>query len=110
MADSAVAPVEAGCVDAVQLAHGHREIRVRCLNQQMEVVAHQAVGVAETAVASDDPVEVGEQPPPVSVVPEDRRALVSTRDRVVDGVLELDPQRSRHRLTLRTLRASRKMA
>lgn len=61
-----MASVEAGRVDAVQLSHAEREVRVRCLDQQMEVVAHQAVAVADPAVPLHHLVEPGEQRPPVN--------------------------------------------
>jgi len=54
MADATVNLVEPLGVDTVQLAHTLGEIPVRCLNEQMIMVAHQAVGVHRPVEATTD--------------------------------------------------------
>jgi hypothetical protein len=97
-------------VDAVELAHAEREVRVRRLDHEVEVVAHQAVRVTDPAVAVDDLREPREQPPAVAVVAEDRRALVPARVNVVEGVLELDPKRACHAATVSSRAGRGKMS
>jgi len=72
MPDAAMARVEAGRVDPVQAFHALGERGLAALDDQVEVVAHQAVRVQLPAPAiGDAPQEVDEQPT-VVVVNEDR--------------------------------------
>jgi hypothetical protein len=110
VADAVVAAVEARGVDAVQLAHPEREVRVRRLHHQVEVITHQAVGMADPAVAFDDLREDTEEPLPVGRVAEDRGAFVAAGVDVVEGVLELDAQRPGHDARVQAFPARRKTA
>jgi hypothetical protein len=96
MAAAAVPSVEALCVDAIQLSHSNREVGLRCFDQQVVVVAHQAVGVAEPGEAVDDAGERCEEGGPVVGVEIDVLASVAARDQVVETIGDDDSQGTRH--------------
>ena len=48
-------------VNAVELAHADGKIRLRRLHQQMIMIRHQAVGVADPIVATDDRGQSGQK-------------------------------------------------
>jgi hypothetical protein len=79
----AVPGVERARVLAVQVAHPVREIRERCLDDEVVVVPHQAADVEPPAVAAADAREDVEERQPVGVVAEDRRVVVALRRDVV---------------------------
>jgi hypothetical protein len=54
MADPVVPSIEGLGVDTVQVTHPLREIAVRCFNEEMVVVVHEAICVAKPVVASDN--------------------------------------------------------
>jgi hypothetical protein len=75
--------VEGAGVLAVQVAHAVGEVRERCLDDEVIVVAEQAASVELPAVApADAPQELGEDGT-VPVVEKDRSATVSFRADVV---------------------------
>jgi hypothetical protein len=64
--------VESLCVLAVEVLDSRRELRLRRVEHEVDVVAHQAEGLAVPAIALDrcgEQAEIGE---PVVVVAEDR--------------------------------------
>jgi len=65
---AAVAAVETLSVDAVHLPHREREVGERRLEQQVVMAAHQAVAVAQEAVAIDSRGEQREEAPAVGIV------------------------------------------
>jgi hypothetical protein len=81
--DAAVAFVEAACVAAVEVAHAVREVRLRRLNEQVIVVAHEAANVDAPAVATDDAVQDVDEEDAVAVVEHDGRLVVAARRDVV---------------------------
>ena len=50
-----VTAVKTLSVDSVELAHADGEIGLRCFNQQMIMIRHQTVGVADPTVTTDNP-------------------------------------------------------
>jgi hypothetical protein len=85
MSDVVMPPVEVVRMCAVQLMHPDGEIRVWSLNQQMEVIRHQAVRAAQPAALEHDLFQHGEEPPPVEIVEEDVSTLGAARRQMVDG-------------------------
>jgi hypothetical protein len=80
-----VAAVEPHRVDAVQALHPARQLGLRRLDEEVEVVVEQVPGVHLPAVAA---LHVGEEREPggaVPVVEHDRPLLHSTADHVVPG-------------------------
>lgn len=61
-------------LDVVQLAHASRERGAGRFDQQMIVVVHQTVGVAQPTMQADHPRQGGEKLPTVSVIVDDALA------------------------------------
>jgi hypothetical protein len=75
--------VEGAGVLAVQVAHAVREVRERCLDEQVVVVAEQAARVQPPAVAPAYPAQDVGEDGAVGVVAEDRLVVVALRNDVV---------------------------
>ncbi len=85
--------VEPNRILTLEELHTGREIRVRSLDDQMEMVAHQAVRVQSPAVAHDDDLQKHEKE--LSIAGDDienRSLLHPTGRHVVDDVGYLDPR------------------
>jgi hypothetical protein len=100
VADASVACVEPGRVEAVQPLHPLRERRLAALDQQVEVVPHQAVGVEPPAVAVDDVPQDAEEPAPVVLVEVDQPAVDAAGGQVVRAVAERQTERAGHAATV----------
>jgi hypothetical protein len=96
MSNTPMAAIEALRVDAVQLSHPDREIRVRRFDKQMVVVVHQAVAVAQPMLLADDFLQGSQQCLPIGVIDEDRGLRVAAGGDVVDGAWEIKAERSGH--------------
>ena len=46
--------IESLGIDTVQLPHAYRKISVGCIDEQMVMIVHQAIGVAEPMVPKDN--------------------------------------------------------
>jgi hypothetical protein len=46
--------IESLRIDTVQLPHPYRKISIRCINEQMVMIVHQAIGVAKPIVPNGD--------------------------------------------------------
>jgi hypothetical protein len=88
VADSAVARVEGGRVGAVEALHSARQLRLAALDDEVEVVPHQAVRVHRPAERARETGEGHEEEAPIRVVHEDKAAVDATRGQVVDAVRE----------------------
>jgi hypothetical protein len=77
MTDAVVAAVEALGVEAVQPAHAVREVGLRCLEQQVEVVVEQDPGVQHPGETPARRLEGSRPPGAVDVVEHDRPTLDS---------------------------------
>jgi hypothetical protein len=93
---SAVPAIEAACVVSVQLAHPEREIWQRGLDDRVVMAAHEAVRMAEPAVAINRVIEVQKEALAVKVVAEDRPACISSSDDVVDAAGEAEAKGPGH--------------
>ena len=85
MATAGVAPVEAHGVDAVQPLHPARELGLRRLDEEVEVVVEQ---VPRVHLPAETPFDVEEEVEPrgtVEIVEHDRPLLDATGDDVVPG-------------------------
>jgi hypothetical protein len=92
MPDAAVSLVEGLGVQAVERLHPDCEIRVRRLQDKVDVVRHQAVGKASPVPLLDDTAEQPEIRLTIEVVQIDRLLRVPTRVHVKDPVLDLFPE------------------
>jgi len=77
-------------VDAVQMAHATRQARFRCLDEQVALVGHQAVGAANPAEALDRVGERVEEEVAIRIDEEDVLPRVA-------GARDVEPRRSRSR-------------
>jgi hypothetical protein len=96
MSDTTRVPIEALRVHTVELSHPARQVCRGRLDDQVIVVAHQAVGMAPPSEPVDDVRERLQECPPVLVVEKDRFSRIATRSDVVERSSELDPQWPSH--------------
>jgi len=100
VASALVPPVEALRVPAVERAHTSRNVRVRRLDQEMEVVSHQAIGEAlpvEPHNRATEPVEEGQA---IECIGEDWGAAIAACRHVIEAAGYLKPWLSSHRVDL----------
>jgi hypothetical protein len=89
VADVPVPPVERLGVQPVQPVHAHREIWLGRLDEQVHVVAHQAVRKAPPALPLDDLSQQPEVRVPIDVIDVDRLLPDTARKDVHEGAGEL---------------------
>ena len=77
MANPIVAAIEALGVNTVQLAHAERRVRLGCLDQEMIMIGHETVRMADPAEPRDDVRESIEKQFAVSVREKDLLARVA---------------------------------
>ena len=77
--------VEGPCVGAVQVSHPVGEVGGRGLEDEVVVVAHEALHVHPPAVAALDAAEDVPEDAPVLAVEHDRRSVVAFRPDVIVG-------------------------
>jgi hypothetical protein len=94
VANAPVHAIEAPAIQPIQLPHAEREVGARRLNEQVIVIAHQAVAVAKEAVALDDLGQDHKEALVVVGAEEDVLAIVAARRDVVEGARELETQRT----------------
>ena len=71
MAFVSMAPVEPLGVDTVKPLHTGRNVPMRCLDEEVKVIRHQAIGMASPFVPLDDVLEDLLEPKPIARVGED---------------------------------------
>jgi hypothetical protein len=97
---ASVERVEGAGVLAVEIAHPGGEIRLRGLDDEVVVVAHQAAGVEAPAVPPRHAAQLVEEDAPVVVVHEAQLLVVPTRRHVVPGAGGEVAAGSRHPATV----------
>jgi hypothetical protein len=97
MTNSTVPLIEGLRIHAVQPLHADRQAGMRCLEQQMNVIVHQAV--RETAPSSflDREPEQAQVRPAIGIVEIHRLLGIPTRIDVVDPTLDLFAGSPRHK-------------
>ena len=88
------------CVDAVELSHASAQIAFDRLHDDVEVVVHEAVGVAYPVEAQADLAEEGQLGLAVSIVQIDGLPPVASLGSVVQSAGEFNLQGSGHALML----------
>src|SRR6266542_646290 len=96
VADSSATPIEPLRIHAIDLPHTAGKIRLRCLDEQVKVVAHQDECVQTPLHGPDDVPEYFEEPLSVAIVPEDVTPFVAPTGHVPDSARVFQPQRPRH--------------
>lgn len=85
------------------MARRKRQGEIDCFHDQVIVIGHQAIRVAEPVESSDGLRQHFKKAFPVLIVEEDLLSGVSARGDVVQRAWVFDPQRSSHELSLSTL-------
>jgi hypothetical protein len=83
-------------VDAVQLPHAKGKIAIGCFNQEMVVVGHKAIRVAQPVITLVDVLKGVEEVHAVLVVLKDGLLFVAARRNVVNGSWVFYAKRSSH--------------
>jgi hypothetical protein len=96
MATSLVSPVESLRVHPVEVSHRDGEIRLEGLQQQMIVIAHEAIGVTQHTVAGDGGCQNDQESRAVIIIFENRAPGIPTRSDVIDPAGKLEPERPGH--------------
>lgn len=100
MPHPSVPSIEGLSVNPIELAHAQGKITLRGFYQEVVVVIHQTVGMAEPAIAGDNLQEDLKKHLSVGVVEKDSLSGVAAGGEMVDGSRVLQPKRSRHGATL----------
>jgi hypothetical protein len=100
MSGLAVPPIESLGIDAIELPHSPAEIALRGLNEQMIVIIHQAIGMAQPVVPGYYGSEDVKKEQPILVVTEDGTAGISPGGDMVDCTGIFYAQRARHEYRL----------
>lgn len=96
MAHSRMSPIVVLRIAAVELPHAQREIRLRRFDEEMIVIVHQAVGMAQPAVAIDDVGQNREPLGAVAVVGHDILPGIAPAGDMVDGAGYLNAEWTSH--------------
>src|SRR4030065_698585 len=88
--------IESLRIDTVQLPHAYRKISVGCINEQMVMIVHQAVGMAEPIVPKGNILKRIQEHLSVLIVSENCLSFVSSARNVIDSTWKLYTQRSCH--------------
>ena len=91
-----VAPVEPLSVPRPEMVHAGRQVAVRTEQDQVVVVAHQAVGVGLDSLVALEVVEETEESPPVPIVEVDRLVAGTPVHHVVPAAGRVVPEGSCH--------------
>lgn len=83
-------------INPPQLTHSHREIGFRGFNQQMIMVTHQTIAVAEPPVFADDICQDGKKLAPIVIIEKDRRPSVASCSKVIVCPWVFNAEWSRH--------------
>lgn len=96
MPDSSMPAIEGLGIAPIELAHAEREIRLWGFEQEMIVIVHQTVGMAEPAVPIDDVGQEREKGGTILLIPHDVLPRIATTGDVIDGARVFDAQGAGH--------------
>jgi hypothetical protein len=88
--------IESLGIDTVQLPHAYRKISIGCINEQMVMILHQAVGMAEPIVPKGNILKRIQENLSVLIVSEYCLSFVSSARDVIDSTWKLYTQRTCH--------------
>jgi hypothetical protein len=101
MPDPTVAAIEALRVYAVELAHPLGEIRLGCLDQQMVVIAHQAIGITTPLKAPDHLSQHTQKTSPGRFIQTDVFPSVASRGHLINCARKFSAERSGYGVKLK---------
>jgi hypothetical protein len=84
VASETVTPIDILSVEAVDVVHHARDIRLRRVQDLMVVIAYQRIAEALRAEFFESDRNNFEEPPPIAVVREDGLLAIASRHDVVD--------------------------
>jgi hypothetical protein len=82
---SPVPLIESLRVESIQLSHADREVAIRRLNENVVVIAYEAVSVTDPVVALIDPFKSIKKVFSIVIVPEDGFSLVTAAGHVINS-------------------------
>lgn len=85
-----VTSVEPLRVSRVQVVHPSRDVPGWSFDEEVIVIADEAIGMKSESLFEDDRAEQVEKVGPIEVVHEDRRSLVAAADHVVERAREFE--------------------
>jgi hypothetical protein len=83
-------------IDTVQLPHAYRKISIWCINEQMVMILHQAVGMAEPIVPMGNILKRIQEHLSVLIVSESCLSFVPSASDVIDSTWKFYTQRTCH--------------
>jgi hypothetical protein len=92
----AMALIESLRIDTVQLPHAYRKISVGCINEQMVMIVHQAIGVAEPIITKGNIRKGIQEHLSVLIVSENCLSFVSSARNVIDSTWKFYTQWTCH--------------
>src|SRR4249919_4195548 len=104
-----VAPIEALGIDPVQLTHAAGEIGLRGINQEMDVIIHQAVDVTAPPEAGHHRGQGGQKHLAVLIVANGSLTCIPARGDAIERTREFNTERTSHGLSCITLTSYFKM-
>jgi hypothetical protein len=87
-------------VDPVELAHGCAQVAFNGFHNDVEVVAHEAIGVAAPVKAVTNLPQQGQLPPAISIFQVNVLPAITARGDMKQAPGEFNAQRTCHRKTL----------
>jgi hypothetical protein len=92
--------IESLGIDPVQLSHAYGKISIGGINEEMVMILHQAVGMAEPIVPMGNMLKGVQEHLSVLIVFENCLSLVSSARDVIDSAREFYTQRTCHSYTI----------
>src|SRR5262249_32141029 len=87
-------------IETISLPHAVRQTALRRLNQEMVMVIHEAIRVAEPVIALDDLGEEGKEALPVCIIRVNGSARIAAAGHMIQSARKFETQGSCHRCTL----------
>src|SRR5262249_17353123 len=87
-------------IETVGLPHPVRQIALRRFNQEVVMVIHEAIRVAEPMIPLDDVGEEGKKALSVCIIRVNGRARVAAAGYMIQSARKFETQRSCHRCTM----------
>jgi hypothetical protein len=88
--------IESLRIDTIQLTHAYRKISVGCINEQMLMIVHQAIGVAEPIIPKGNIGECIQEHLSVLIISENCLSFVSSARDVINSTWKFYAQRTSH--------------
>jgi hypothetical protein len=95
-----VPPIEPGSVGAQEPFHAGNKVWLRCFNDEMEMIAHEAIGMHLPSGLAAGLIECCQEAFPVRKIAKDIIAMVTAAQDMIDGTRIFDAQLSGHARTM----------